>query len=141
VKSRLLAKLAGVLPAPARFKRAMALHEAQKYTEAFPLLAGLASEGDTEAQYQVGRCYLRALGVPPNKAEALHWLEQAATKGHTEAQYTLASLAVQGGLDVDGGLFAPAGGQTASAGPDFEKAAYWAGMAEEKSPPAQALLA
>lgn len=139
--SRVLTGLAGLLPAKARLKRALALLETNKYQEAFPLLAGLAQEGLAEAQYQVARAYLRGSGVPPNRSQGLQWLERAAEQDHIEAQYAMASLAVQGGLEANTGLFG-ASAMTADkpAGPDFAKAAFWAERASAKSPAAQALL-
>ena len=130
-----------MLPAKARLKRALALVEAEQYPAAFPLLATLAREGVAEAQFHVARAYLRGAGVPPNRAHGLQWLEQAAEQGHTEAQYTMASMAVMGGLEANAGLFgATTQAGDVTVGPDFAKAVHWAERASAKSPGAQALL-
>ena len=71
MKSRVVTRLAGLLPAKARLKRALALIETEQYQQAFPLLASLAQEGVPEAQYQVARAYLRGAGVPPNRSHGL----------------------------------------------------------------------
>ena len=43
----------------------------------------LASQGFTDAIYQVGWCYVHGAGTETNLAEGKRWLERAATKGRT----------------------------------------------------------
>jgi TPR repeat protein len=59
-------------------------------------IAAAARDGMPKAQARLGLCYLRGNGVPPNQAEARHWLERAATAGDATAQTELASLALLG---------------------------------------------
>ena len=53
-------------------------------------LIALASQGNSEAQYTLGRYYNdeRIDGSEEDKL-SFHWLQQAAEQGHCEAQYWL----------------------------------------------------
>ena len=44
------------------------------------------SQGETSAQYHLGRLYFKGRGVPHNDVEAARWFEKAAEKGHLLAQ-------------------------------------------------------
>src|SRR6202158_759979 len=68
------------------------LMAADKPGPAFQLYARAARTGLAEAEYRVGRCYLEGVGVPPSRAEGMRWLEQAARRGHIEAQSQLAII-------------------------------------------------
>ena len=61
---------------------------AVKYFEGFKVIA---EQGNSSAQYQLGRCYGLGRGVMENYEEAIKWFLKAAEKGHTQAQYTLGS--------------------------------------------------
>jgi uncharacterized protein len=103
-------------------------------------IAAAAHDGFPEAQARLGLCYLRGLGVPPNLAEARHWLECAADAGDATAQTELASLALQGisGPYQRGAFPAP----DDRSEPDFERAAALARRAANHgSAEGQALLA
>src|ERR1700741_531454 len=75
-------------------RRAMRLAERGETAEAFSLFALAARAGSPEAEFRVGRCYLRGFGVPINSREGMHWLGRAACKGHVDAQWMLAALYV-----------------------------------------------
>ena len=45
-----------------------------------------AEQGDAEAQYKLGGCYLDGEGVARDKTEALKWWRKAAEQGHEEAR-------------------------------------------------------
>src|SRR5262245_21078259 len=49
----------------------------------------LALEGNQDAQFRMGLCYLRGNGVAQDQAEALRWFQKAAEQGHADAQYHL----------------------------------------------------
>ncbi|KAF9970316.1 hypothetical protein BGZ73_006996 [Actinomortierella ambigua] len=51
-----------------------------------------ANNSDSEAQYQLGRKFLQALGVEADNERATQLLEKAALQGHSEAQFHLAQL-------------------------------------------------
>ena len=48
-----------------------------------------ANAGDPEAQYNVGCCYHKGLGVPVDWIVARYYLEKAAAQGHTKAAQLL----------------------------------------------------
>jgi TPR repeat protein len=53
-------------------------------------LLSTALKGQSEAQYQLGLCYLHGQsGLDKNYAHAEEWLKKAARQGHHEAQMTL----------------------------------------------------
>jgi uncharacterized protein len=57
----------------------------------FPALLAAARSGNLEAQHLVGLKYLHGDGVETNSAIAADWLYRAALRGHSRAQYDLAS--------------------------------------------------
>jgi uncharacterized protein len=60
----------------------------------------LAEKGDADAAFNLGQAYRLGKGVPINLADAQNWLEQAARKGHLDAQTTLGLLLFQNGNRV-----------------------------------------
>ena len=48
-----------------------------------------AERGDAKAQYKLGRCYAKGLGVDKNWVEAVKWYRMAAEQGDAKAQYKL----------------------------------------------------
>jgi uncharacterized protein (TIGR03067 family) len=48
-----------------------------------------ARRGDAQAQYNVGKMYVRGTGVVPAAIEAVHWYRKAADQGHAEAMSAL----------------------------------------------------
>ena len=46
-------------------------------------------QGDVDAQFALGGCYLKGEGVLQDATEAIKWLYLAAEQGHAEAQYGL----------------------------------------------------
>mgnify|MGYP003582382379 CR=1 FL=1 len=81
-----------------------ALHFLRKnppqYREAAPLLEEAALEGQTEAAFLLGSCYLYGLGTHASREQATFWLKRAADKGHTFAHYHLALLREDNGADL-----------------------------------------
>lgn len=65
---------------------------ADTITDDVQSLAAAASQGDSEAQYQIGRRFLADNSIRSNRAAAARWLGRAAEKGHMEAQYLLGTL-------------------------------------------------
>ena len=55
-------------------------------------LLKLVSEGDAEAQYQLGLMYEKGQGVEQDYKEAVKRYKQAAKSGHTQAQFNLAQI-------------------------------------------------
>ena len=60
----------------------------------------LANQGDADAAFNLGQAYRLGKGVPLDLAQAQNWLEQAARKGHPDAQSTLGLLLFQNGNRV-----------------------------------------
>lgn len=72
------------------------------FKTAVALFRPLADKGVVEAQYSLGVCYERGLGVPESATEAVKWYKLAAAKGDVRAQYNLAVMAESGrGLKAD----------------------------------------
>jgi hypothetical protein len=129
----------------AALKRAIQLDEAGEARRAFALFSRAARAGLPEAQFRVGRAYLKGSGVPVSRRDGAAWLERAAQAGWVEAQTLLATLYLYGLAGrkqksaLGGPLFARAG--AAADEPDYPEALRWARMgAEGGSPEAQALL-
>ncbi|MGC1781146.1 MAG: trypsin-like peptidase domain-containing protein [Acidobacteriaceae bacterium] len=72
-----------------------------------------------DEQFSIGMLYVRGQGVPQDYAEAAKWIQQAADKGHAEAQATL------------GGLFELGKGEPQ----DYAQAALWYRKAAEHGLP------
>jgi hypothetical protein len=97
------------------------LADRDDHGRAFPLFAEAAQSGLPQAQYRLGRCYLKGLGVPPSLGEALRWFRRAADAGDAAAQTQLAELALQGiGDQPPSGLF-----DDPCLVSDFERAEHW----------------
>ena len=62
----------------------------------------LAEKGDADAAFNLGQAYRLGKGVPTDLAQSQNWLEQAARKGHVDAQSTLGLLLFQNGNRVSG---------------------------------------
>ena len=62
-----------------------------------------AEKGDALAQYQLGLCYDRGVGVAKNLAQAAAWYRKAAETGYAEAQASL-GFCYQKGLGVPADL-------------------------------------
>jgi cell division septation protein DedD len=60
----------------------------------------LAERGDADAAFNLGQAYRLGKGVVIDLAQAQKWLEQAARKGHVDAQTTLGLLLFQNGNRV-----------------------------------------
>lgn len=64
-------------------------YNASKYEVAFDYFRQAAEQGYTDAEYQLGLCYLDGEGVGEDEQVAYRWLQKAADKGHMEAQYEI----------------------------------------------------
>ena len=84
------------------FEKGCAFYDAQEYASALPLLLPLAQEGDSDAQFRVGYCYLEGQQFD----KALDWLEKARAQGHPKASYNIAWMSCAlsfRGVQPDGG--------------------------------------
>lgn len=90
-----------------------------------PALEKQAAAGDADAQFLVGRTYLRGDGVAPNDARAVEWFRRAAEQGQFKAQHNFAALLLEGrGVARD----------------DAEAARWLRKAADQGSAPSQVLL-
>ena len=130
----------------AALKRAIQLDEAGQHRRAFNLFSRAARAGLPEAQFWVGRAYLKGAGVPVSRRDGAAWLERAAQAGWVEAQTLLATLflyglAGKGTKATPGSPLFIRGVGPATDEPDFPAAMKWARQgAEGGSAEAQALL-
>ena len=61
-----------------------------------------AEQGDAEAQYMVGKCYLTGEGTEKNKIIAFRWFKKSAEQGHAKAQYETGLCYLEGkGTEVE----------------------------------------
>ena len=72
------------------------------YSRAISVWRPLAEAGDADAAFNLGQAYRLGRGVELDLAIAQNWLEQAARKGHTDAQTTLGLLLFQNGNRISG---------------------------------------
>lgn len=90
-----------LLPA-AELDRGLAAYEQGYYDLAFAEFSSLAEDGDTEAQYMLGRMYVDGQGVAKDAAEGAAWLSRAAIfANHAEAQFLLAHMYDTGDYGVE----------------------------------------
>jgi uncharacterized protein len=62
----------------------------QSYTKAFALYKPLVDKWDVNAMYFLGLCYRNGYGVKANEAEAIKWLQKAASYNDYQAKHELA---------------------------------------------------
>ena len=55
----------------------------------FDALKAKAEKGDVEAQFNLGGCYAKGIGVIKDELKAVEWFEKAADQGNAEAQAAL----------------------------------------------------
>ena len=58
----------------------------QAFAAYSPELQAKAEQGDAAAQYELGECYMYALGVKLDRQEAVKWCRKAAEQGYAPAQ-------------------------------------------------------
>jgi TPR repeat protein len=59
------------------------------YHNAFPLIRQAAEQGNPEAQYNYGECFLQAVEVPQSDSLANAWFLKSAQRGWRDAQYKI----------------------------------------------------
>lgn len=106
-----------------------------QYRRAAVLLLPLARQGDADAQYALGYLYYYGLGVPRDAQRAVHWIGQAASRGHEKAQRAL--LRVSGGPPEQP---PPGPGQRPGAGEAPEPPQESPGESPPSAPPSKPLL-
>jgi TPR repeat protein len=59
------------------------------HEKAMKLWRKAAEQGNAEAEYELGKCYLNGHGVESNEDEAFNWFQKSATQGYADAQCML----------------------------------------------------
>ena len=112
-----------------------------KYLRAIRLLARAARAGSSKACLELGRAYLFGEGLPSCPAAAMQWLTRAALGGETEAQFMIASLALQGMAQPGSGTLFELASCSPDGIPDYRAALHWTQIAAAAGyAPSQALL-
>ena len=78
------------------FEAGAAAAEKGDYKTAFSFFKKGAKQGDSAAQYNLGRMYHTGEGVLQDYAEAVRWYKLAAAQGVSNAQHNLASMYYDG---------------------------------------------
>lgn len=66
--------------------------KSESYEQAFICFMAAARHGYDKAQFNTGVCYEKGRGVTKDKEKALYYYQQAAVRGHKQAQYRYAKL-------------------------------------------------
>lgn len=61
----------------------------------------LGNEGNAEAQFMMGMCYLKGEGTIKSQKEAVEWFNKAANNGHDEALYQLGLIRFNAGKEKE----------------------------------------
>lgn len=107
----------------------------KNYSKAIILYQPLAKKGNVFAQYQLGYCYLKGLGVIKNDKQGFEWLIKAANQKLPEAEFALGMMYYHGvyvaqDLDQAISLFKKAA-STSNNKPYSPHAAYMMGLLRE----------
>ena len=141
--STIFDRLTAPFSAKAQLRVGLRLIERGKGAKGLRRLGRAARRGCVEAQHRLGRCYLEGRVVPQSRVEAMRWLEQAAHRGHAEAQLLVAALFAQGvGYETEASrTIASLFPDDEDADPNYEAALSWSRLAAEQGvAEAQALL-
>lgn len=92
-----------------------------------------AAQGNARAQFNLGGCYAKGVGVAPDAKAANKWHRKAAHQGLAAAQYELALLHLQAGKGQSGGAgWSPVAPSQATSAPPHAEAAAWFRQAAEQ---------
>ena len=86
------------MPSPSAseaYRVADTLMAEKRFSEALNVYSGLASDGDTWAQCQVGWMHQEGVGVPKNSTLALQWFERAASLGSAQGTFYCGRVAAE----------------------------------------------
>jgi TPR repeat protein len=81
----LAAVMAAACPAAAQYDSALYAFNRGDYATAARQFESVAREGDSDAQYWLGRIYADGLGRPRDPVTAYGWFDHAAAQGHHDA--------------------------------------------------------
>ena len=66
------------------------LYKNGQYEQAFPVCREASEQGDSRAQFILGKMYYFGKGVQQDDTEAVKWYRKAAEQGYAKAQFNLA---------------------------------------------------
>jgi TPR repeat protein len=89
----LAAVMAAACPAAAQYDSALYAFNRGDYATAARQFESVAREGDSDAQYWLGRIYADGLGRPRDPVTAYGWFDRAAAQGHHDASVLRDGLA------------------------------------------------
>jgi len=92
------------------------LYDQGRYAEAFSLYQGLAAQGDSSAQFDLGAMYEAGQGVTKDEAQSMVWYHKSAEQGDASAQFNL-------GIKYNFGQ---------GVAQDYSQAVYWYNKAAEQ---------
>jgi TPR repeat protein len=72
------------------------LHDSGDYDAAYDSYYQLGSQGDAEAQYQLGLLYYQGLGIRQDYSEAANWYRRSGEQGNPDAQYSFGNMFLMG---------------------------------------------
>ena len=81
----ILAVVTAAGPAPAQYDAALYAFNRGDYATAAQQFESAARDGDSDAQYWLGRIYADGLGRPRDPITAYGWFDRAAAQGHRDA--------------------------------------------------------
>lgn len=67
-----------------------------KLNQAIPLVKKSAKRGNAEAQYNLGYCYEKGVGVEIDQNQAIKWYQKSAEQNHLDAEYALMMAFAEG---------------------------------------------
>lgn len=108
--------LAG-MPAHAGMPEGESAYERKDYRTANNEFLPLATAGNSEAQYYLGKIYLFGEGVPEDEIKSLDWYTKSAQHGHIVSQSMLGTIFLNGGKLIP---------------KDYKQADYWLRKAAEQ---------
>ena len=91
------AVLASASPAAPTVKTGVEAWQRGDHAGATAIWRNLAEKGDADAAFNLGQAFRLGRGVPADSAQAKLWFEQAANKGHLDAQVSLGLLLFDSG--------------------------------------------
>ena len=93
----IVAAIGPFLSAWGGYDEGMEAYKKKDYETALKELEPLAEQGENvEAQYMLGKMYLKGEGVPQDFVEAAMWIRKAAERGNPEAQNDLGKMYMAG---------------------------------------------
>lgn len=75
-----------------RMKLANVYHTTEQYDQALEIMKEYAEQGNANAEYFMGYCYIAAQGVEKNFKTAKEWLKKASEHGHPKAKQLMKEL-------------------------------------------------